>query len=387
MASKATEDEFVDLYNLMELPPDAEATVIRKRMNELYLEAQQNLDHRNVKKRLQYQQMYELYLPQARHLLLDPTRRAEYDRYLKAYHSGHLPPPEPVLEEEATDTSTEVSSGTSSSDVSFNFDDEVITESQAPVDPEKQAAEREQLWARWKTGLQHVLVDANGDAVAADNSAENESNEYVEYDTGEYETNEYETNEYDSGYAAAEQPAVTQFDFDGTAANVAHPPVHSPTPTAPRSPAPHSPAPSPARRDATNTAARPVAPRRPSAIDPNDIDLSDPEKVKEIERQREVRRYSLIKQAAERAGLYWGWGTGTAFFFGGCVLFYILDEYLTRTRNHPFDRSIFNALCLIGITFLSVFVGWVASSSARQRIIDELSHLTLPDLVRRTREK
>src|SRR6187551_2767346 len=102
MARKATDDEFVDLYNLMEVPPDTEATVLRKRLNELYLEAQQNLDHRNVKKRLQYQQMYEIYLPQARHLLLEPRRRAEYDRYLTAYRTGNkVAPSEQSAEEEA----------------------------------------------------------------------------------------------------------------------------------------------------------------------------------------------------------------------------------------------------------------------------------------------
>src|SRR5690348_14341730 len=82
------QDEFVDLYALAGLDPSADIATIRKRLGEAYIDAQNNLDHRNAAKRLQYQQMYEVYLPQARHLLLDPARRAEYDRYLQAYKSG-----------------------------------------------------------------------------------------------------------------------------------------------------------------------------------------------------------------------------------------------------------------------------------------------------------
>src|SRR5688500_11318898 len=91
------QDEFVDLYALTGLDPSADTATIRKRLSEAYIDAQNNLDHRNAAKRLQYQQMYEVYLPQARHLLLDPARRAEYDRYLQAYKSG-----KPLAEVEAT---------------------------------------------------------------------------------------------------------------------------------------------------------------------------------------------------------------------------------------------------------------------------------------------
>jgi curved DNA-binding protein CbpA len=346
-------------------------------MNELYLEAQQNLDHRNVKKRLQYQQMYELYLPQARHLLLDPARRAEYDRYLQAYHSGHLPPPAPVPEEDEGETSTDVSTGTSSSDVAFTFDDAELAEAQEPVDPEKQAEEREHLWARWKTGLEHVLVD-DGSGSAGDTPAEYDSAGYDDtgYETAEYDNADYANagynaesagTGYQTDYATEAQPDGAGYDYS-TAPAEAAPASRRPAPGTPASP-------------------RPAGTRRTAAADPTAIDLSDPEKVKEIEHQREVRRYALIKQAAQSAGMVWGWGTGAGFFFAACVIFYFLDNYLTSTRNHPIDRSIFNALCLIGITLLSVFVGWTASSSARQRVIDELSHLALPDLVRRTRGK
>jgi len=339
MARKATDDEFVDLYNLLEVPQDADATTIRKRVNALYLEAQQNLDHRNIKKRLKFQQMYELYLPQARHLLLDKARRAEYDRYLKAYHSGHLPPPSSLPpEKHPVDPTTEVSAGPEPAEggVSFNFDDADTAIAEEPVDPEKQAAQREDMWAKWKTGLEHVLTDEIAEATGSQSTN-------VTAPTAEYaEYAEYAEEEYDE---------ETYFDFDDTGA------------------------------------AQPQAARQRPPVDPTAIDLNDPEKIKEIEHQREVRRYALIRQAAQSAGLVWAWWAGTLFFFFSCVLFYMLDEYLTSSNNHPIDRSIFNGLALIGIMLLSIFVGYSASSFARQRIIDELSHLALPDLVRRTRKK
>ncbi|MEO6907016.1 MAG: hypothetical protein ABI210_03920, partial [Abditibacteriaceae bacterium] len=83
-----SQEDFVDLYDALNLPQNADIEKVSKRINALYLESQQNLDHRNAKKRIQYQQLYEIILPQARHLLLDKRRRAEYDRYLTAFKTG-----------------------------------------------------------------------------------------------------------------------------------------------------------------------------------------------------------------------------------------------------------------------------------------------------------
>jgi hypothetical protein len=76
---------FVDLYEVLQVPPETQASIIRKRIMELYLEAQKNLDHRNNKKRLFFNQMFEVHLPQARYLLLDPKRRATYDGHLHIF--------------------------------------------------------------------------------------------------------------------------------------------------------------------------------------------------------------------------------------------------------------------------------------------------------------
>jgi hypothetical protein len=46
---------FVDLYDLLDLPPGSDVATVRKRITTLYIEAQNNLDHRNFRKRFYYQ--------------------------------------------------------------------------------------------------------------------------------------------------------------------------------------------------------------------------------------------------------------------------------------------------------------------------------------------
>lgn len=142
--SQVKQDEFVDLYDALNLSQDADEKQIRQSINASYLESQQNLDHRNPKKRLRYQQLYEVILPQARHLLLDESRRAEYDRYLTAFKTG-----------------TKVQSSTEdASSHKFETKERVtVTErlkEEEGVDPEKLAEQREDMWAQWKQGLVEV---------------------------------------------------------------------------------------------------------------------------------------------------------------------------------------------------------------------------------------
>jgi curved DNA-binding protein CbpA len=130
--------------------PETDSDTLRKHINQTYLEAQQNLDHRNAHKRLQFQQLFEIYLPQARHLLLDPVRRAEYDRYLRAYRSGSSvePAPADAPQPRVPRTASETSSQSPADHTS-------LTAIEQQVDAEKLAAEREELWAKWKNGLEH----------------------------------------------------------------------------------------------------------------------------------------------------------------------------------------------------------------------------------------
>jgi len=143
---QVNQEDFIDLYDALNLPQNADIEKVRKRINALYLESQQNLDHRNPKKRLQYQQLYEIILPQARHLLLDEDRRAEYDRYLTAFKTGTKVAATHKPNERHISTSKPVT----------------VTErlkEEEGVDPEKLAEQREDMWAQWKTGLEQVEED------------------------------------------------------------------------------------------------------------------------------------------------------------------------------------------------------------------------------------
>src|SRR5690606_14996384 len=107
------------------------------------------------KRRLQYQQMYEIYLPQARHLLLDPRRRGEYDRYLAAYRTGSKVAP-------SEDSGTEVAD--SPNEIGRVEEPPIPGMAEIEVDPEVLAADGEDMWAKWKQGLELVSED-DGPAV------------------------------------------------------------------------------------------------------------------------------------------------------------------------------------------------------------------------------
>jgi len=85
-------DEFMDYYELLDLPQDATTAELRARINDLYAEAQANRDHRNPAKRREYQLWLDL-LPQARALMTDETKRAKYDEYRRRYLDNALVPP------------------------------------------------------------------------------------------------------------------------------------------------------------------------------------------------------------------------------------------------------------------------------------------------------
>ncbi len=102
-------DEFVDLYKMLDISATASESELRERVNQLYLEAQRNIDHHNFRKRFYYQQLYEVHLPQAHQLLLDATRRVEYDRFLNAFNKGEpFPEDLPASTSEADVTSGEL---------------------------------------------------------------------------------------------------------------------------------------------------------------------------------------------------------------------------------------------------------------------------------------
>src|SRR4051812_40991930 len=86
---------FTDLYDLLDVWPDAEMKALRQRISELYLESRQNFDHQSHRKRFYYRELFEVQLPRARSILLDDQRRQEYDHELQLYwkHKGKPPTP------------------------------------------------------------------------------------------------------------------------------------------------------------------------------------------------------------------------------------------------------------------------------------------------------
>lgn len=98
--TKKAHSAFVDLYAILGLAPEAETPDVLRKIQQCYSEAQQNLNHSSTHKRLQAQQMFHVYLPQARQVLLSDASRAEYDKQRERSLSG-LRNNEAILKAEA----------------------------------------------------------------------------------------------------------------------------------------------------------------------------------------------------------------------------------------------------------------------------------------------
>lgn len=295
--SETATQNFIDLYELLHLSPETDSDTLRRHINKVYLEAQQNLDHRNAHKRLHFQQLFEIYLPQARHLLLDPARRAEYDRYLQAYRSGgSVAPapadaPQPRAPRVAHDTSTQTST---------------VSAPEQQIDAEKLAAEREALWAKWKSGLESP-----------------------------------ETEKQQEERQKAEQAAqeAARANLKAATVNMSAVAVAEALKAAPISSATPAPSPdaerrqSPERRSAPReTAERRVAGRSWTVGTPAETEKRQQEL--EAERQREARRLETISEKARAAAMTWGLGSAIAFFvvsFG--ILSLLLGSLSSGSQN------------------------------------------------------
>lgn len=99
---KWNDEGFVDLYDLLDVWPDVEPGALRVRISELYLEARDNLEHQNHRKRFYYRELYELQLPRARSILLDEKHRKEYDRELQLFWKNKGKPPTPQRPKDAS---------------------------------------------------------------------------------------------------------------------------------------------------------------------------------------------------------------------------------------------------------------------------------------------
>lgn len=305
------QDGFVDLYEVLQVPPQAEESVLRARISAAYLEAQKNLDHRNAAKRLHFQQRYEVFLPQARHLLLDASRRAEYDRYLQAYRSGR-----PV--EAATTPTPSASQSTDAPSLD-------VPEMTSPdVDPATLAAEREAMWDQWKSGLE-TPIEANNFSLPPDTN----------------ENNVAQT-------VAAPINAVT------TSVAVA--------PTVAVSPMPQNAMPQ-------NVAPRPVATRswgNKSAPEAEQEELKRREE--ELERAREEKRMEIARVQQQTASIVWGFSVAGIVFVLVFALALWADRYFNTNNNYPLglSRGSFTALSFALTLLLSGVAGWFGAQRGRR---------------------
>lgn len=152
-------DEFVDFYEILELPLDADRALIRKRINELYVEAQRNLDHRNFATRVKFQQLFEVFLPQARYILLDEGRRTDYDLMVRDVRApaGTAPAPRPASKPKAAAVQIGELGQTSGFKLTSEAAGQAPEIEELPPDPEAVAREREETWKKWKAGLQSAM--------------------------------------------------------------------------------------------------------------------------------------------------------------------------------------------------------------------------------------
>lgn len=147
-------DEFVDLYETLDLPMDTDRNTVRKRINELYIEAQRNLDHRNFQTRVKYQELFEITLPQARYILLDEGRRDQYDALVR---STRAPKGQMAGEAQAP------TSAPPAPQTGFQLEEAIpgqtptIEPIPSSMVPEITPEQRDEQWKKWKSGLAEVL--------------------------------------------------------------------------------------------------------------------------------------------------------------------------------------------------------------------------------------
>lgn len=167
-------DEFVDLYEVLELPFDADRTTLRKKINEMYLEAQRNLDHRTFATRIKFQELYEITLPQARYILLDEGRRDDYNRMVSSFRAaknGGATLPDPSAPNATGPNEVIPTLGPGMADGFKLAEDanQIAGAASLPTvngDPKKLAAERDELWKKWKSGLEEALARDEGEGAS-----------------------------------------------------------------------------------------------------------------------------------------------------------------------------------------------------------------------------
>ncbi|BCM91804.1 hypothetical protein IAD21_03680 [Abditibacteriota bacterium] len=341
-------DEFVDFYEALELPLEADRKEVRKRINEVYLEAQRNLDHRNFQTRVKHQEMFEVVLPRARYILLDDGRRDEYDRLVRAFRAASAPAP--VVQPAPTPAKAPEEKAFGRGDASgFRLAEADETPAGkappvealpgTPLDPAQMALQRDEMWAKWKQGLESAIARDEMEPKPAKS---------------------------------------TPFRPD----------------TATAAPQPRTPAPTPQE----NTESAPQRRPRPQASsisfnfgDNNSSSDEDDEqtakaKAFEIERQKTERKRAVMKEILDSVGLkgtIMG-GLGAAIPLGA-LLVYLMGRYYPRegAPQLPIPSSLAWILGLAIICGAAYIAGNELSKSMRRQTSMQLSILSLEDLLRK----
>ena len=315
-------EEFVDLYELLELPLESDRNALRKRINEMYLDAQRNLDHRNFQTRVHYQKLFEVTLPQARYILLDEGRRADYDRLVASFRgskTGGAPPAPSMVPTAPEPVDPNIPGATTAPEIS-------PLPAVAPVDPAQLAAEREELWKKWKSGLEEaVKVDETPAPSPAPKSR------------------------------ASSAPRA-----------------------AARSAAPTSAATEPVNFDfkEKTPSGNPILPPRAASRSAEDPNLS----AEALERRRDHRRREIIKERLVTVGMTWGAiGAALVLVPGLMVMFFLSPILYPGVGNPkiPLPQPIFFLLGFVIFTAGAFFMGQKLSRDKRRKTVAELSSVPM----------
>jgi hypothetical protein len=381
-------EEFVDLYEVLELPVDADRNTLRKRINELYLDAQRNLDHRNFATRVKYQELFEVTMPQARYILLDDARRDEYDRLVHAYRNNKngtpIPPSAPQA---ASAPRAEVNPNASLPGDSGPKIEPLPVE----VDPEKLAKEREELWKKWKSGLEEALTTESETRPKARSAATASPTSFSLQPEA-------------PAPAAPTSPASIQAKIQPAPVETA-PTPSSPAPAA--APAPVAPAPTVAPAAAAHkpvarpkvdisadfeqkAPAAPAAPAGPGvAPAPSGwVDTGTGElelTMAEIEERRNEHRRQIMKEMLVNVGMIWG-SIGALIIFvpGFLIMVGTVGHYYPRNAP-PLLKYSPNFIWIGGsivILALSFFVAQALSKSMRRKRATQMAALTYEELLK-----
>jgi len=80
--------QWPDFYSILNSTPETDVDTLRKTINKMYVQANRELDHRELSRRFYYQVLSQKVLPQCRRVLLDKEVRMAYDEQWMLHRDG-----------------------------------------------------------------------------------------------------------------------------------------------------------------------------------------------------------------------------------------------------------------------------------------------------------